>query len=189
MVYAARGKNKTPKKQNMKNLKPLVPVAIMLLTFSCRKNDFREETTPEVPQTTNELSEAATTIAETWQSPSSWEQSKQKKYTVFYTKINDQAITADVVAKGLVLAYQKNGEAIQSLPYENKKSSSYWYHQISEGSILILCDSYGTYSPASGNAFTYLVITPDELKTLQANGHSVGDLMSLSYDQVKSLLN
>jgi hypothetical protein len=172
----------------MKNLKPLVPVAIMLLTFSCKKNDFREESS-EVQQTSNEVSEAPLTVAETWQSPSNWEQSKQKKYTVFYTKITDEAITADVVSKGLVLAYQKNGEAIQSLPYEDKKSSSYWYHQISEGSILILCDSYGTYSPASGNSFTYLVITPDELKTLQANGHSVGDLMSLSYDQVKSLLD
>jgi hypothetical protein len=96
------------------------------------------------------------------------------------------AITADVVNKGLVLVYAKEGSAIQSLPYESEQSKSFWYYQVAEGSLLVSADVYGT-SSATAPEVRYFVFTGEQVNEIEKSGTSKAELMNLSYEQASAL--
>jgi hypothetical protein len=177
----------------MKNLKlPLIGLTLILAVASCKKNDLQEESQPV--QTESAASAVITDSVDNigWQSSANWEASKQENFSVYYFTIDDAKITSDVAENGLVLVYKKNGSAVASLPSEEKgnNSSNYWYHQVTEGNLLILCDAYGAASqPGTNNSFKYFILTPDQLKNLESKGHSSADLMNLTYAEAKGLLN
>src|SRR2546423_11644502 len=134
----------------MKNLKlPLIGLTLILAVASCKKNDFQEEAQPvQTESATSEVKTNSSVDNIGWQSSAKWEASKQENFSVYYFTIDDAKITSDVAENGLVLVYKKYGSAVASLPSEEKgnNSSNYWYHQVTEGNLLILCDAYGTAS-------------------------------------------
>lgn len=176
----------------MKNLKlPLIGLTLVIAIASCKKNDYQVD---QPVQTESAAPAAKTDSVDNigWQSSSNWEASKQENFSVYYFNIDDAKITSDVAENGLVLVYKKNGSAVASLPSEekNNNSSNYWYHQVTEGNLLILCDAYGAaLQPGTNNSFKYFILTPDQLKDLEAKGHSSADLMNLTYAEAKALLN
>ena len=179
----------------MKNVKfPILALSLVLLTTSCQKNDFSEEPATEVAPTTA-LTDAD---AAGWQTSTTWEVADQETFSVQYFTIEDAAITSEVADNGLVLLYKKSGQAVNALPFEESASTStegtesaaanYWYHQVTEGSLLISRDVYGKETPDVASAFKYFVITPDKLQALEADGYTTETLMNLKYADAAALL-
>ena len=185
----------------MKNVQfPILALSAILLISSCKKDDFQEESA------TNDANiEAITNAADTvgWKSTAKWETADQETFSVHYITIEDAGITADVADDGLVLLYKKNDKAINSLPFEENLAKSeatesgdeentnanYWYHQVTEGNLLISCDVYAnSKAPETANRFKYFIITPEKLQSLTADGHTTEELMGLSYAEAAALL-
>jgi hypothetical protein len=178
----------------MKN--PKLPISLLLLIVlgaSCKKSDFQDDKASSSLATTNTVAVANPAVDSIgWNSSAKWDVAKQDNYSVYYFNIKDDKITDNVAENGLVLVYKKNGSSVSALPVEEKgtgSSSMYWYHQITEGNIMITVDAYGTSTePASANTFKYFVITPEQLKSLEAKSYNAASLMNLSYNEVKSVL-
>jgi len=182
----------------MKNVKlPILGLSLVLLIASCKKDDLKQ-TTADATSNTELLSDADTTG---WQTSTKWETVDQQSYSVRYFNIQDANITSDVADNGLVLLYKKNGTAINALPFEEgtaaatttedaseKTNANYWYHQVSEGSLLISCDVYTSETPVTANSFKYFIVTPEKLQSLQQDGHTAEELMNLSYTDAAKLL-
>jgi len=181
----------------MKNVKlPILGLSLVLLIASCKKDDLKQ-TEANATANTELLNEADTTG---WQSADKWETVDQQSFSVRYFNIQDANITSDVADNGLVLLYKKNGTAINALPFEEgtaaaaaeeateKSNANYWYHQVSEGNLLISCDIYTTEAPVTANSFKYFIVTPEKLQSLQQDGHTAEELMNLSYTDAANLL-
>jgi len=180
----------------MTNLKlPTLGLSLVLLMASCSKNDIEEISSDAALSSAVALSTMDTVG---WKSANVWETADQETFSVRYFTIADPAITADVADNGLVLLFKRTGSAINALPFEESATEStdqttnanYWYHQITEGSLLVSCDVYTSKTNTDAtSAFKYFVITPEKLQTLEADGHTTEELMSLSYADASSLLN
>ena len=120
-----------------------------------------------------------------------WTSSQQENFTIHYSTINDNAITASVAEKGLVLVYKKTANSINALPFDKKGiSEEHWYYQVSPGKILINCDAYGSdQSLNETSSFQYFIISAEKLNELEASDKSRIDIMELSYEQASTLLN
>jgi hypothetical protein len=116
-----------------------------------------------------------------WNSLSNWSALKTDSVTTYFSSVSDTAINADVAGSGLVLVYKKNGKDIQALPFQ--ENGTYWYYQISKGSLRINGDNSGSKQNFSGQTFAYFVLTPQQLSDLQIKGKTKFDLMQLSYNQ------
>ena len=113
----------------MKNYKlPFLGFALVLLITSCRKEDVRQ--TNEAESVTS-----GTVTKAQWNSFSTWENLKSENGSTYFSKVSDSSITNEVMNGGLVLVYKKSGSDIQSLPFQEKESKTYWYYQASKGSI------------------------------------------------------
>lgn len=154
----------------------------MLLIISCKKEDVQKTATAN-----NSLSNINLKSSQ-WNSLSNWSSSKTENITTYFSTLSDSAITAEVANAGLVLVYKKNGNDIQSLPFQEKDSKIYWYYQVSKGSIRISSDNsdgqnLGSYS------FSYFIFTPQQISFLEAKGKTKLNLLQLSYGQAASILN
>ena len=178
----------------MKNSKlPLITLSLVLFFASCKKEDTKQSA--ESTATATALSAADTTG---WASISQWQKADQGTFSIHYFTIQDSSITSDVADNGLVLVFKKNGSNINSLPFEETANAStttqetnpnYWYHQVSEGSLLISYDVYKAAATADvANTFKYFVLTPEKLQTLQSSGYTTEKLMNLGYAEVANLL-
>lgn len=154
----------------------ILGLGIILLIASCKKEDVQTNTS------TNTVSASASTSQ--WKSLG-WTNSTSANTTTYFSKISDSSITSNVVSGGLVLVFKKNGSAIQSLPVQD--NNTYWYYQVSNGSVRVNGDN-GSEENVKAQLFSYFVITPEKLSSLQAQGKSKIDLMQLSYDQAVALL-
>jgi len=167
----------------MKNYKfPFLGVILTLLIISCKKEDVQKTATAN-----NSLSNINLKSSQ-WNSLSNWSSSKTENITTYFSTLPDSAITADVANAGLILVYKKNGNDIQSLPFQEKDSKIYWYYQVSKGSIRISSDNsdgqnLGSYS------FSYFIFTPQQISFLEAKGKTKLNLLQLSYGQAASILN
>lgn len=182
----------------MKNMKlPILGLSLILLVASCKKDDFKEESTSDA--STSVAANDATSLS--WKPATNWEKADQGTFSVHYFTIADSSITADVADNGLVLVFKKAGNNINSLPFEETKASdaketastatspNYWYHQVAEGNLLISYDVYNTPANAdNANSFQYFVITPEKLNSLQTDGYTAEKLMGLSYAEAAKLL-
>jgi hypothetical protein len=167
----------------MKNYKlPLMGFAFVLLITSCRKEDFQENSSTTT---------SATTTTGSWKSLANWSTARvNDSTTTLFSLISDTAISEAVANSGLVLLFKKNGSRIQSLPFEDKSTGTYWYYQISKG--LLRIDRNNSTTSAKnfdGQTFTYFVFNPEQISTLAAKGKTKLDLMQLTYNQALELVN
>jgi len=183
----------------MKNVKfSILGLSLLLLTASCKKDDFQETDQTATEAVATETADAG------WQSAANWETVNQESLSVQYFTISDENITDEVADKGLVLLFKKNATAINALPFEEanagtakaeeavadeKSNANYWYHQVAKGSLLVSCDVYNaSATPNTADSFKYFIITPEKLQSLEKEGYTTDKLMSLSYAEAAALL-
>ena len=154
-------------------------LAFVLVIASCKKEDVKQS------NTTNNVS---TTKASQWKFINNWSSSKtDSTTTIYFSKLTDSSITGDVVKGGLVLLFKKTGDDIQALPFLEKDDKTYWYYQVSKGSIRINIDN-NSGENLNAHSFSYFVVTQQKLSELEANGNTKLDLLQLSYDQATTIL-
>jgi len=162
----------------MKNYQvSLFGFALMLLIASCKKEDVQVKNT------------AASTVSSTsqWKSLTNWSNSGSDNQATVSSKISDSTITSNVAAGGLVLVFKKSGTDVQSLPFQQDNSKTFWYYQVSKGSVQINVDD-NSADNLNSQSFSYFVITPEKLSSLVANGKTRLDLLQLTYEQAAALL-
>jgi hypothetical protein len=154
----------------------LVGFALMLMVASCKKEDVQVKNTP-----------ASTTAspASQWKSLTNWSTSTSDNQTNYSSKLSDSTITGSVATGGLVLVFKKSGSTIQSLPFQETESKTYWYYQVSKGTVQVNSNNNQNLDQQS---FSYFVITPEKLSGLEASGKTRLDLLQLSYEQAVALL-
>jgi hypothetical protein len=176
----------------MKILKPSFSILMLLvLATSCKKNDFLDENVPTETAAATAPDLSLDTDSSAWYSSSKWDIAAQDDFSVHYINVSDDKITADVVDNGLVLVFKQNSAGIAALPLEEggKAESQYWYHQVTEGNLLISADTYGAAkAPDASSTFKYFILTSQTLKTLEGNGYTLDRLMGLSYQEASELL-
>lgn len=167
----------------MKSIKlPLFGFAIVLLVSSCRKEDVAA---PNVSKTVSATSVAK---ASGWMSLNNWFSSTTDNSTTYFSKISDTTITADVAKSGLVLVYVKTGSQTQALPFQDQATNTYWYYQVSNGSLRVNGDNSSANENFKGKNILYFVLTSQQVADLESKGKSKLDLMQLTYDQAAVLL-
>lgn len=158
--------------------------ALIVLVSSCRKNDVRHEEQAAAPAATEAV---AAVKPASWQSYN-WKATSEDKFKVYNTSISDSAITASVVESGMVLVYKKDGNSVNLLPFSEKGSDLFWHYQVSEGTIGISLDAYGTSKDSQPQSeFSYFVFTPAQIAALEAKGTSKAALMSISYENAVAI--
>ena len=172
----------------------ILALTLFVVLISCQKEDFSENASEAVSSSP----ESATTDTIGWQLSDQWEVANQETFSVHYFNLEDANITADVVDNGLVLLFKKQGSAVNALPFEEESSeavsqeaanATYWYHQVSEGNLLVSCDLYdNNKTPDLKSRFKYFIINPEKLQTLITDGYTTEKLMSLSYTDAVELL-
>ncbi|HEU4471689.1 MAG TPA: hypothetical protein VFR58_11430 [Flavisolibacter sp.] len=153
---------------------------LALFAVSCKKNDVQEE----LPAAT----ETSVTAPE-WKSLSTWAPGGG---SVISATSSEAAVDAAVAADGMVLVYAKQGGSAQALPFEEKKNgkSTYWYYEVSEGSVTVNADGYDMEPQAAKDlGFRFFVLSPGQVQALEEKGHTRSSLMDLSYEAAKALLN
>lgn len=162
-----------------------------LLMSSCQKEDYTDTENTAVGK--SELLNNADTVG--WQKAGDWKTAEQDGFSVRYIDVEDESITSDVADNGLVLLYKKSGSSIHALPFDeatknDEGGSSYWYHQVSEGNILIAQDvTEETAKVSPESSFRYFIITPEKLRSLEADGYNAEALINLDYAAAKALLD
>lgn len=154
-----------------------------LLSTACRKADVQQSKTEEASSVSN--------TAANWISLSNWSKQSEENYAVYSHPIEDKTITSAIAEDGMVLAFKKQGNTITALPVEEKNgdNSYFWYYQVSEGSVVINADAYGTtVMPVTAQTFTYYVISADQLKELEQKGYSKAELMRLNYETARKVI-
>ena len=163
----------------MKHYKlPFMGIALVLLIASCKKEDVRQKV--------KESASGASSKTQ-WNSLGAWGNSTTENVTTYFSKLTDSSITNEVVNNGLVLVYKKSGSDIQLLPFQEKDSKTYWYYQVTKGSIRINSDNNDGQNLAA-STFTYFVVTPRQLSNLEVKGKTKFELLQLSLDEATSLL-
>jgi len=168
-----------------KHTLPVVGASLLLLITSCKKTDVQHENPVSAP-----TSVSAVTPKAEWTSINNWNSSQGEKFATYSSRVEDSSITTAVAGKGLVLAFSKNGTTINALPFQEKGTTdSYWYYQVSKGAIILSCDNYSGTQSLNTVGFRYFVFSPQQLKDLEAKGHTKIELMQLSYEDLVAVLN
>jgi hypothetical protein len=158
----------------------ILGMTLALFAASCKKQDTEgnKETATEAVQ------------AAEWRSAAEWSSSKEEKYTSYSTSMQDKSITADVVENGMVLVYAKYGNEVFSLPHQSKGAvDAFWHYQVSENTIAIDADVYSENATMDNKqTFSYFILSADKIKSLEEQGHTISELMTLNYENAKSLL-
>jgi hypothetical protein len=154
----------------------LVGFALMLMVASCKKEDV---------QVKNSTASTTASPASQWKSLTNWSTSTSDNQTNYSSKLSDSTITGGVATGGLVLVFKKSGSTIQSLPFQETESKTYWYYQVSKGTVQVNSNNNQNLNEQS---FSYFVVTPEKLSSLEASGKTRLDLLQLSYEQAVALL-
>lgn len=155
----------------------ILTLAASVFATSCKKQDsLTSENT-------------ATALAPEWKSAGKWTAATTDDATVYSSTITDKALTSPIVENGLVLVYMKTASGVQSLPYqETGTSGTYWYYQVSQNGIELNAETKGQVSVEDNKNFNYFIVSAEKLKTLEAQGHTQMELMSLTYENAAALL-
>lgn len=166
----------------MKISKPALFGSMLFILASCSKTDLQQSTPT---QNTASISSKSSQVS-SWKSISNWSGSQQQNLKQFSGTLLDSAITSDIVQKGLVLVYSKNGATVQSLPFNSSNQS--WFYHISAGSVKI--EAIGDVSNLiQGQNFRYIILNNEQLNKLASQGKTKIDLMNLSHDSLLNLLS
>ncbi|HEX2606961.1 MAG TPA: hypothetical protein VHK91_06260 [Flavisolibacter sp.] len=155
----------------MKQLKFLSLVA--LLAFASCKKEAADQLA-EVPEVT------APATGASWASSSNWTNDN----TLFSTTLTDSKLSSEILSKGLVVLYVKNGASVHSLPATFDNTS--WYYQLSNGTITIMAQAKDQ-SFNKDQQFSYLIFSADELATLESKNISKEAVMNMDFAQASQL--
>jgi hypothetical protein len=160
----------------------ILGLALVSIFTACRKNDLPA----------NEATEPQPLVAEVkatnnWKSVSSWSSNASGNTTSFSSRLEDTRLSSDVVTKGLVLVFMKKGENVVSLPFTEEGTKLNWHYQVSDNVLQINGDASGT-TKVSSEQISYFVISPEKIKSLEAEGTSKIDLMSFTYEKAAAVL-
>ena len=173
-----------------KHTLPVIGFSLLLLITSCKKTDVQQENNLASPAATTVATASSTASVSDWKTLSNWNSSKSEKFTSYNAIVEDSSISNAVAGAGLVLAFVKNGNTVSALPFEEKGSSnSYTYYQVARGSIIFSSDVYSGTSSMNAASFKYFVFSPEQLKDLEAKGHSKAELLQLSYEGLTAVVN
>ena len=171
----------------IKHKLPVLGLGLILLITSCKKTDVQQPSLPEQPAEVAAVASASIKASE-WKTLGNWSTLKSEKFSTHNSSIADSSITSSVTGTGLVLAYVKNGTTINALPFQEKGTKgSFWYYQVSNGSIIFSCDDYSGSQSLSSSEFKYFVFTPEQLAGLEAKGYSKVKLMQMTYEEVAAI--
>ena len=159
---------------------PVLGLGLILLITSCKKSDTHN---PDILKNDVPASQASE-----WKIVNNWNSAKGDEFTSYNSTIEDTTITNAVAGSGLVLAFTKNGNGVNALPYEEKETNNYWHYQILKGAIIFSFDHFSGKESLTTTAFKYYVFTPEKLKDLEVKGHSKIELIKLSYENVTAIL-
>jgi hypothetical protein len=171
----------------MKKLQaPFFGVLLLVTAVSCRKDKISDTPSSDLSEMSSlSVSEK---IETGWQSQQNWTKVEQPSYTVFYTNLKTDAVSADAAENGLVRVFKSgNNNTPISLPFEETVGSQklYWYYQVTEGNIMIAVDVYGDRAnPAQLQLFRHVVLDKQAIASFEAKGTSKVELMNLSYDKL-----
>jgi hypothetical protein len=162
----------------------LFAVAVCTILFvSCKKSTTEDVLAPEV-----EAGADAIALSD-WRAVTNWQTTRDSSSSIFSSTIGDSKINAALAENGLVLVFKKSGSTIQSLPFE-EKGAGFWSYQVTEGTVQI---TLGTSSlrqiPVNNDSFRYLVFSEAQLEDFVKQGFPKDKLMSLSYENLVSLLH
>jgi len=156
----------------------ILGLGLALFAASCKKQDLEAK------------QEDAVVTQTEWTNANNWTSSKEESYTSYSTIIQDKSITADVVENGLVLVYMRNGRTLSALPHQQKEgANAFWYYQVSENTITLSADVFtANMQPDNKQYFSYFIVSSEKIKALGEKGHTMSELMTLSFENAKSLL-
>jgi hypothetical protein len=142
----------------------------------CRKLDFKDDHTgsPEVK-------------AIEWKTVY-LKKSGAANQNIYSTAIADQAITDEIVKKGLVLVYHKISEGVRSLPYEQEQlgNSIIFEYRVSKGSLYLVLNSVLSVGDPD-KEIHYFILNPTQLEQLQQKGVKKSDLLGADINNVKEI--
>jgi hypothetical protein len=162
-----------------KNIFLTLGLGVTLLIASCKKEDV------PASASANQTAASVNNTAQ-WRSLN-WTSSKDENITTYSSKISDSSINNNIAASGLVLVFKKDNAGVESLPFQEKSSNAYWYYQVANGSVRINSDSKSEQN-LNSQSFSYFIISPEKLSSLETQGKTKVDLMQLSYEEAVGLL-
>ena len=152
--------------------KILFLILISLVAFaSCKKEDVK-----------NASAQSSKTIdaISNWRTIESWVSSGNG----YEGSISDSTISSDIASNGLVLVYAKSNTTNELLPVQIGKTN--FYYQVENGSVQIIANDA---APDKTLQFSYVILTKDQLDTLEQKGISSLQLMKMNYQQIRELKN
>jgi hypothetical protein len=159
----------------------ILGLAVVAMFSACRKTDLQSNALPEQQPV------AVAKAVDNWKSVSSWNSTASGNATSYSSKIEDSRLSTEVVNKGLVLVFMKHGDKVVSLPYTEEGKKVNWHYQVSDNVLQINGDATGS-SEISNEQISYFVLSPEKIKSLEADGTSKLDLMSFTYEKAAAIL-
>jgi hypothetical protein len=160
----------------------ILGLAVVSLFTACRKTDLPVNEMPEPKPLTEEAK-----ATDSWKSVSNWTSNTAGNSTSFSSRMEDALLTKDVVNQGLVLVYMKKDGKVVSLPFTEEGSKLSWHYQVSDNVLQVNGDAAGT-TKVNNEQISYFVISPEKIKSLEAEGTSKIDLMSFTYEKAAAVL-
>lgn len=153
--------------------KILFLILISFVAFaSCKKEDVKNTTSAQSSKTIGTISN--------WKAIGNWVSSDNS----YQGSISDSTISSDIASNGLVLVYAKSNNTNELLPAQIGKT--YFYYQVENGSVQI---NTNDSAPDKTLQFSYVILTKDQLNTLEQKGISSLQLMKMNYQQITELKN
>ncbi len=153
---------------------------LILSLSACKKTDIKEDLAIVDKY-------VAAAAAPAWRSVGSWSTTQEDASVIYNGSVTDTSLTAAIVADGLVLVYKKSGSEVQSLPVE--EAGKFWYYQVSENTLEINCEGAESDDAVKQQTFQYILLSAEQVADLESKGHSRSDLMTLSHENARALLN
>src|SRR4051812_29065557 len=160
-----------------------IGLGLALSLTACKKTDVQAGSA-------NTAASVESVKASPWRTVDGWSVEAAEGYSVYNKTIQDATISEDVASSGLVLVFKRGTNEATALPVEEKATgkSYFWYYQVSECTLAINADAYGsTKSPGAEN-ICYYVLNSAKLAELEKKGYSKAELMRLSYENAAALL-
>lgn len=160
--------------------KIILGALISISALSCRKSEVPVGiTAPEITTAkTNQLP-----VLTAWTGLTNWNARQTGQETVNSGNITDAAISADVLSNGIVLVYAKQQNQVNQLPFRSGQLSV--SYSVMPGAISIVVEGNG--STIQGILLSYIILSGEQLASLEAKQFSRAGLLNLSYDEVAAI--
>jgi hypothetical protein len=165
----------------MKVNKIILGALISISALSCRKSEVPVGVTaPEI--TSAKINQFP--VLSAWNGLSNWNARQTGQETVNSGIITDAAISVDVLSNGIVLVYAKQQNHVNQLPFRSGQLSL--SYSVMPGAISIVAE--GNSSAIQGILLSYIILSGEQLASLEAKQFSRAGLLNLSYDEVAAII-